>query len=359
MGQKKPSLRSKAAHLVSDITTVLLNPVSDAPSSPRGAEAAKTNLEEQVPETESKSLVEPDTSSFTAFLSSLLSSAESSDHFSIRSEDHPVRTLEAAASSSAIGENPGRKSLLSRGKQSLGKAFQKASRIVSFRDKKSFSKSNSDLTKLSVPSSNEPTESVHQANLPVISDTSLLISGSLREDLYGIFPALVQGKCWVLLYSTWKHGISLSTLYRRSALCPGFCLLVVGDRKGAVFGGLLEAPLHPSSKRKYQGTNNTFIFTTQSSPPSIFRPTGANRYFSLCSPEFLAIGGGGHFALYLDEDLLNGSSATSETFGNSCLATSEDFEVKEVELWGFVCASKYEETLSICGPKDAEGICHW
>jgi len=27
---------------------------------------------------------------------------------------------------------------------------------------------------------------------------------------------------------------------------------VVGDRKGAVFGGLVEAPLRPSNKRKYQ-----------------------------------------------------------------------------------------------------------
>jgi len=30
---------------------------------------------------------------------------------------------------------------------------------------------------------------------------------------------------------------------------------------------------------------------------------GANRYFTVCSPDFLALGGGGHFALYLDGDL--------------------------------------------------------
>ena len=30
---------------------------------------------------------------------------------------------------------------------------------------------------------------------------------------------------------------------------------------------------------------------------------GVNRYFTLCTTEFLAIGGGGHFALYLDGDL--------------------------------------------------------
>ncbi|MBO8831430.1 TLD domain-containing protein, partial [Staphylococcus aureus] len=56
-----------------------------------------------------------------------------------------------------------------------------------------------------------------------------------------------------MLYSTWRHGISLSTLYRKSLLWPGLSLLVVGDRKGSVFGGLVEAPLIPTDK-KYQGT---------------------------------------------------------------------------------------------------------
>ncbi|KAH9299590.1 hypothetical protein KI387_031272, partial [Taxus chinensis] len=50
---------------------------------------------------------------------------------------------------------------------------------------------------------------------------------------------------------TRKHGISLLTLYRRSTYCPGPCLLVVGDHKGAVFGGLLAAPLLPTSRKKY------------------------------------------------------------------------------------------------------------
>lgn len=94
---------------------------------------------------------------------------------------------------------------------------------------------------------------------------------------------------------------------------------------------------------------------------------GVNRYFTLCSTNSLAIGGGGHFALYLDGDLwefcaifpftlyseqhvnftllyqfgnsflifswrLNGSSSVSETYGNPCLAHSKEFEVKEVEV---------------------------
>lgn len=31
--------------------------------------------------------------------------------------------------------------------------------------------------------------------------------------------------------------------------------------------------------------------------------SGVNRYFTLCNADYIAIGGGGHFALYLDGDL--------------------------------------------------------
>lgn len=141
--------------------------------------------------------------------------------------------------------------------------------------------------------------------------------------------------------STLKHGISLRTLLRKSAELPGPCLLVAGDKQGAVFGAMLECPLTTTPKRKYQGTSQTFLFTTIYGQPRIFRPTGANRYYYMCMNEFLAFGGGGSFALCLDEDLLKATSGPSETFGNECLASSTEFELKNVELWGFAHASQY------------------
>ncbi|KAF3590200.1 hypothetical protein DY000_02028111 [Brassica cretica] len=193
--------------------------------------------------------------------------------------------------------------------------------------------------------------------IPETSEPSLLLTDQSRRSLYSSLPALVQGRKWILLYSTWRHGISLSTLYRKSLLWPGLSLLVVGDRKGSVFGGLVEAPLIPTDK-KYQGTNSTFVFTDKSGQPTIYRPTGANRFYTLCSKDFLALGGGGRFALYLDSELLSGSSAYSETYGNACLATSQDFDVKEVELWGFVYGSKYDEILALSKTTES-GICRW
>ncbi|MBA0559104.1 hypothetical protein Golob_016084 [Gossypium lobatum] len=165
-----------------------------------------------------------------------------------------------------------------------------------------------------------------------LSDESVFITCDLYEFLVSSLPNIVKGCQWMLLYSTLKHGISLRTLIRKSAELPGPCLLITGDRKGAVFGAMLECPLKPTPKRKYQGTNQTFVFTTVYGEPRLFRPTGANRYYYICLNDLLAVGGGGNFALCLDGELLTGSSGPSETFGNLCLAHNQDFDLNNVEV---------------------------
>ncbi|KAJ9670079.1 hypothetical protein PVL29_026561 [Vitis rotundifolia] len=361
------SLRSKAVHFVSDLTTGLLNPISDKPSKPPdGVIEPKRSQQETIAEEGSEDLVDgPDTSSFTAFLYSLLSSEPGSN-----SEGHTEheRVVGEVPSKTAMRESGAKKSLFSKGKQTLGKVMYQAGRIGGFRNQGSDRRGKCDtitddgngskLDGVELGPMQTTNEHVLCMDLPEISEPSFLLSERTRGALYVSLPALIQDRKWVLLYSTWRHGISLSTLYRRSMLWPGLSLLVVGDRKGAVFGGLVEAPLRPNNKKKYQGTKDTFVFTNIPGHPVIFRPTGVNRYFTLCSTEFLALGGGGHFALYLDGDLLNGSSSVSETYGNPCLAHSEDFEVKEVELWGFVYGSKYEEVVAL-SRTEAPGICRW
>ncbi|XP_022760350.1 oxidation resistance protein 1-like isoform X2 [Durio zibethinus] len=147
---------------------------------------------------------------------------------------------------------------------------------------------------------------------PNLSDESVFITSDLYEFLVSSLPNIVKGCQWMLLYSTLKHGISLRTLIRKSAELPGPCLL---------------------------GTNQTYVFTTIYGEPRLFRPTGANRYYYICLNDLLALGGGGNFALGLDGDLLSGTSGPCETFGNLCLAHNEEFELKNVELWGFRHAS--------------------
>ncbi|VAI49201.1 unnamed protein product [Triticum turgidum subsp. durum] len=293
----------------------------------------------------------PDTSSFRAFMISFLSPSSS---FNDSREIIPEQSEEMGYPTlTPVGKtNKGKTGLLSRGKHSIGKIINKAARMSGFKqssepkiDKEVVNHAESVAPALELEGPNEVNS---LTNMPVMSEPSVLLSETMRSTLYSSLPILAQGRSWVLLYSTLRHGISLSTLYRRSLLCPGYSLLVVGDRKGAVFGGLVEAPLQPTSTKKYQGTNNCFVFTNLHSDPAIYRPTGANKYYTVCSADYLALGGGGHFALYLDSDLLSGSSSNSETFNNQCLSHSPDFAVKDVELWGFVYPSRYEEMLKLC-----------
>ncbi|KAL8472106.1 hypothetical protein ACS0TY_029363 [Phlomoides rotata] len=370
--QEKKSLRSKAAHFVSDLTTGLLNPISDKPSTPPQHPSSHDDLNNSESnhsdtEEDTKDPIDgPDTSSFTAFLYSLLASSESQSN---SNPDEKVTSHEDEFKPSSdpvtTRDNAKRKSLFSRGKHSVGRALHQAARIGSFRNQASKSSSDMGVGNEIFPKASGDegicmktlSESQSVENIPETSEPSLLLSEKTRRVLYNALPVIVQGRKWMLLYSTWRHGISLSTLYRRSMIWPGLSLLVVGDRKGAVFGGLVEAPLKPTNKR-YQGTNDSFVFTDTSGHPLVFRPTGMNRYFTLCSAEYIAMGGGSHFALYLDAELLSGSSSSSETYGNPCLSCSEDFEVKEVELWGFVYASKFEEMMDL-SRIETGGICHW
>ncbi|KAK7369351.1 hypothetical protein VNO80_11388 [Phaseolus coccineus] len=363
---KKQSLRSKAAYFVSDLTTVLLNPISDnkSPSHPLSVKGEKDDDGSKVG-SHDVIIDGPDTSSFTAFLYSLLSSSDSGDNIGEADEknDDGVAGDDSSLPDSATKESfVVKRSLFSRGRHSLGRAIHQASRMGGFRSRDSKytdeGRGGGGVVEMKriVKEPVAVAVAVVDHHLPELSEPSMLVSDGLRDAVYASLPALIHGRKWLLLYSTWKHGISLSTLYRRSMLWPGVSLLVVGDRKGAVFGGVVEAPLRPSNKRKYQGTNNSFVFTEASGCPVIYRPTGVNRYFTLCSTEFLAIGGGGHFALYLEGDLLNGSSSVSETYGNPCLAHSQEFEVKEVELWGFVFPSKYQEIVELTRT-EAPGIC--
>jgi TLD len=103
----------------------------------------------------------------------------------------------------------------------------------------------------------------------------------------------------------------------------------------------------------------------------VFKWTGKNDYVALCEPESISFGGGcvlplsltpilfwyltwyfvlrdGHYGLYLDETLYEGSSARCPTFNNDPLCTSDSspskdgssdggtatFECVGLEVWG-------------------------
>lgn len=111
-------------------------------------------------------------------------------------------------SDSIMKENGGKRSLISKGKQTLGRAIYQAARIGGFRNQERKGGSNmkiddgSDATFAGVEM--KPVQKVEEPvpllNPPDVSEPSLLLSENLRCALYGSLPALFQGRKWLLLY---------------------------------------------------------------------------------------------------------------------------------------------------------------
>ena len=67
-------------------------------------------------------------------------------------------------------------------------------------------------------------------------------------------------------------------------------------------------------------SNPTPTRATHAQACAVYRWTAANSYFVISAKDHLAVGSGGHFALWLDSELLHGSSGPSQTFANPCLS---------------------------------------
>jgi len=175
-----------------------------------------------------------------------------------------------------------------------------------------------------------------------VIETGVLSPCTLQQ-LAAAIPSRFMMADWRLLYSTAVHGISLNTLYLRTAGC-GACLLVIKDRAGNVFGGFCSEWRPPSKPSKFYGSGETFLFAVETvnnlprllggeEPPNeavrVFRWTGNNSYFMFSDREYLAMGSGGHFGVWLDAELLHGSSGSSATFGNPCLCRQPDNDSAE------------------------------
>lgn len=116
------------------------------------------------------------------------------------------------ASTSEPKVTKGKKGFISRGKQSIGKIFNKAAKISGLRPS-SESKSDGNLVDHAETVAQEPEpetanvtvqgsvqSALQQSDAPLMSEPSVLMSEDMRTALYSSLPVLVQGRHWVLLY---------------------------------------------------------------------------------------------------------------------------------------------------------------
>lgn len=180
---------------------------------------------------------------------------------------------------------------------------------------------------------------------------------------------------WKRLYSLARDGDSFDACLR-SIAHERQTLMVVRTSRDAVFGGFADEPwegnAHGSSS--YFGSPGACLFrvdpvanstisigkmqdsnanngddesakVASSARPKTkvkcYRWTGANRYIQLCDAKhkMLAFGGGGDggsFGLCVGQDFLLGSTGSCATFDNDPLCDQENFEIVDMEIYGFL-----------------------
>ncbi|KAJ7630111.1 TLD-domain-containing protein [Mycena polygramma] len=170
--------------------------------------------------------------------------------------------------------------------------------------------------------------------------------------IHSHLPALLRlPRQWTLFYSLDQHGISLNTLYSRcappsSSRTPHAkgALVVMQDAAGVLFGAWVADGLRRSTRGAYYGGGESFLwrYLPKSGQFDVYKWTGKNDYVALCEENFISFGGGdGHYGLYLDDSLFDGSSARCPTFNNEPLCSGAEgkggnvnFECVGLEVWG-------------------------
>lgn len=192
---------------------------------------------------------------------------------------------------------------------------------------------NSSPSGLGAPTHNNSGSTVMEVDLPKLNLPSALITtdGALMK-LAAALPTRYRHSDWTNLYSTERHGVSLTTFFNKTKR-KGPTYLIVEDDAGFCFGAYLSDSWEP--QKSYYGTGECFLFTLYPSF-NVYPWSQLNEYFIYSREDTIALGGGsGKFALWLDKDLACGSSAPCDTFLNSTLSYQEDFKPTVVEVWGF------------------------
>ena len=150
------------------------------------------------------------------------------------------------------------------------------------------------------------------------------------------------------IYSSNIHGRRLRTLYDHVEYHE-YCFIMIRNEQQHVFGAFCAGQLANRTKgRSWFGTGESFLFTLKperqvhkwvGSLPGTRGPTKAHEdFFIYADDERLQIGGSAdalNIGLLIQQDLNQGSTRGCDTFASLPLSTIENFQIMEIEAFGF------------------------
>ncbi|XP_017088885.1 GTPase-activating protein skywalker isoform X1 [Drosophila bipectinata] len=174
-----------------------------------------------------------------------------------------------------------------------------------------------------------------------------------NEDLFTLWswlPVRITMYQPVLLYTTEEHGCSLTTFYVRVEQHEP-TLLMIKTCNNEVFGAYCSSRWFERNvkddkgqRQAYFGTGETFLFSLY--PERAKYPWvgiegdkdlgHSSELFMAADSKMITIGGGEGQAIWMDENIRFGKTDSCKTFNNPPLCPSGDFEIRVLEVYGFV-----------------------
>jgi len=181
---------------------------------------------------------------------------------------------------------------------------------------------------------------------------SLLVSKENITTIATMLPERLHNSRWQLLYDFTTSGVSLDAFFSTAKSHRETVLLVRDIETKEVIGTFTVEPWDYTQYSGFFGSGETFVFKIdidEIRDIQKFSWSGTNEFFQTCSPSHLAVGGGGHFAICLDNDLLHCTSGPCKTFAgleDKSLSSKPSFSIDGIELWGFEPFKTRSPTLS-------------
>jgi len=168
----------------------------------------------------------------------------------------------------------------------------------------------------------------------------------------GLPPSILFAK-WTRLYSLLRDGDSFESSFLRKVQGHTRTLLLIHTTKNEIMAAYSNSAWENKRKGstpKFYGSAQACLFSIDNNGDggegddgsiNVFKWSGSNRYIQVCDVQakMLAFGGGGEegeFGLCVENDFSTGSTGPCETFNNMPLCSEDQFDVMNVECWGFM-----------------------
>jgi hypothetical protein len=170
--------------------------------------------------------------------------------------------------------------------------------------------------------------------MPNITENSELMDDIQFQALWSLVPSRFSIRDPTLVFSTTKHGFSLSSLLEK---CDDIrpTILLIRDKQRRVFGGFSTEGLRLCRTfENFYGTREDFLFTLVPEVKKWPYLAGHAKQFVRITVKGIQFGDA--TGLCVDEELWHGTSTKSKTFENEPLSgDTTEFECLSLEVWGF------------------------